>query len=92
LELANVCEKEKIGREEQEREEKIRVLTIFRWVFLEFFSSRSKISGKYLLCETQFWFKFTLFQLSTSIPAAKNRGFFRDFRKCDFKSQSLNAP
>jgi hypothetical protein len=51
LELAYVCEKEKRAREEQEREEKTRFLTYFRWVFLEFFSSRSKISAKYLLCE-----------------------------------------
>jgi hypothetical protein len=42
--------------------------------------------------KSQFWFKFAFFQLSTSIVAAKNRGFFRDFRKCNFKTQSPNAP
>jgi hypothetical protein len=34
MEPANACEKK---REEQEREEKTRVSTFFRWVFLEFF-------------------------------------------------------
>jgi hypothetical protein len=50
-EPANACEKEKRAREEQEREEKTRVLKFFRWVFLEKISSRSKISAKNLLCE-----------------------------------------
>jgi hypothetical protein len=52
---ANACEKEKRAREEQEREEKTRVLKYSRWVFLKKISSRSKIFAKYLLCEIAFF-------------------------------------
>jgi hypothetical protein len=96
LEQANAGEKEERQRERPRKRRKNNGLIYFRWVILKFFSFPLKIlvtiAPNNCYAKLWFWVKFAPFQLSTYYPAATNCGFFHDFRKCDFKSQSANAP